>query len=96
MLKHIQVTLGAAATPAIAAKTPCVFAVAQPDDGNSNPVFFGGAGVTTATGLRLQNSATDPPRQTFGPFGQPEAFNLAELFFVGTATEKVNICYVEA
>lgn len=96
-LKKLQVTIAAAGsqpTRAIATHTPVCHAVIEADDGNSNPAFIGPTGVTSATGIRLHNSATVPGRMELGPFSAVGPFNLDELYVAGTEGEKVNILYV--
>ena len=87
-----QVTIGSAAT-AVSATTINVSQVTlEGDDGNSNPAFVGGSGVTSATGIRLHNSATVPGRIQLGPHAANN-INLADLYIAGTQNEKVNVFY---
>ena len=94
MIGLIQVTIGTSATQVSSDHIPCAYAIIQADDGNSNPAFFGASGVTSATGIRLHNSATVPERDRIGPFNT-NLFDLSELYVAGTDGEKVNILYVQ-
>ena len=96
-IKRLQVTIGAAAaqpTRFTATRTPCYYVIIEADDGNSNPAFVGPSAVTTANGVRLNNSATAPGRMELGPFSAVAPLNLSELYVAGTQNEIVNVLYV--
>ena len=93
-LKRFQVTIGAAATQVTATRTPCRHAIIEADDGNSNAAFVGTSDVTSANGIRLNNSATAPGRMEIGPFSGDAPFNLSEVYVAGTLNETVNVLAV--
>ncbi len=65
----------------------------QPNGGNGNPVYVGGAGVSsTVYGVRLEAGATGVPPAPFvlGEF-QTGWVKLDELYVIGTTTEKLHI-----
>lgn len=68
----------------------------QPDTGNTNPFYVGGAGVATTTGLRFEGAtATVPP----APWLPSDAFKttgtkLEDWYVIGTNGEKVRILVV--
>ena len=68
----------------------------QPDTGNSNPVYVGGVGVATTTGIRFEApAATVPP----APWSPSDAFKvtgtkLGDWYVIGTNNEKVRVLVV--
>ena len=93
-LRLLQITIGASATRVTPTHTPCLHAIIEADDGNSNAAFVGGSDVTSANGVRLNNSATAPGRTEIGPFSGAAPFDLSEVYIAGTQNEKVNILAV--
>lgn len=91
--KHVQITIGAAATALASTRTLALHAIIEADDGNSNAAFIGESDVDATTGVRLNNSATTPGRMEVGPVVIP--FNLADIYVAGTQNEKVNVIYLE-
>lgn len=91
--RHVQITIGAAATPLASARLLALHAIIEADDGNSNAAFVGESDVATTTGVRINNSATTPGRLEIGPVVIP--FDLANIYVVGTQNEKVNVIYLE-
>jgi len=94
MIGQIQVTLGTGATQVSSTSIPVCWVRIEGDDGNSNPIFVGTSGVTTANGQRIHNSATVPEDLVLGPFAT-NYVDLNELYLIGTNGEKANVFYVQ-
>ena len=65
--------------------------ILQPDDGASNPFFFGDENVTLAVyAFRLEGGATPPLPFSVGHFSTGP-LKLGDLWVIGTADEILNI-----
>lgn len=100
-LISLQVTIpavGSQPVQAIATVTPIRMAIIESDDGNGAAAWVGDSDMATdgSEGILLTNSTTVPGRVVLGPFSGDAPVGLQEVYFVGTATQKVNILYVKA
>jgi|SRR5262245_31736126 len=96
-IHHTNVTLGAGATQAIAAHTPCKMAIIYNDTGNA-AVKVGDKNITaTSFGAICPVSAVGTGINgmlPIGPFSGEQAFNLDEIWFFGTQNNIIHILYV--
>ncbi len=100
-LVSLQVTIpvvGDQPVQAIATVTPIRWALIEKDDANGAAAWVGDSEMATdgSEGILLTNSTTVPGRVVLGPFSGDAPVNLDEVYFVGTATQAINILYVEA
>lgn len=70
----------------------------QPDAANANPMYVGGEGVTTSTGLRLEGYDADsrPPAPFPILFARDNPGALSMVYVLGTAGEKVRVTVITA
>lgn len=94
-LIRFQLTLTAAAQDQLTAtRVPSRQIILEADDGNADPIFVGPSDVTTANGIRLNNSATEPGRLVLGPFSDSGPVNTDEVFVAGTVGRIINALVV--
>jgi hypothetical protein len=68
----------------------------QPDTGNSNPCYFGGATIDgTNRGMRIPAPiAAEPPAPYVEEGFQPGEVSLSDLYVIGTSTQKLRVSWI--
>lgn len=100
MIRSYTVTCTGTASPVRVAdkdRLPVVYAALQSAIANGTSLLaVGQKGFTFAEGQELFNTGSGiVPRLILGPFSQPAACDLAELYVAGNAGLKLNVLLVE-
>jgi len=95
-LKQFTVTLTATAAAITTDEDFCRQIYLQPGVSNSNPMYVGGAGVTSSTGIRLEGYDGDGLPSAPFPlmFGQDNPLQANKVYVLGTAGQTVNVLLV--
>ena len=95
-LKNFTVTLTATAAAITTDEDYCRQIYLQPGAANSNPMYVGGVGMTSATGIRLEGYDSDGLPSAPFPlmFGVDNPLQANKVYVLGTAGQTVNVMLV--
>ena len=95
-VRNLTVTLTATAAAITTEDYRCVAVYLQPGAANSNPMYVGGADLTTANGIRLEGYDSDGlPSAPFPMITtQQQPIDASKVYVVGTAGQTVNVMLI--